>query len=108
MAGKTGTAQRVGAECGCYDGAYTVSFAGFAPADNPRFTVYVVIQNPRNGGAAAPSAGPAFSQMLSYALRRYARAADRHQAVGPPGRVVSRPPVAVGSTARQISPARRR
>ncbi|MEO5854241.1 MAG: penicillin-binding protein 2, partial [Nocardioides sp.] len=33
VAGKTGTAQRVGAECGCYDGTFTVSFAGFAPAD---------------------------------------------------------------------------
>ena len=28
VAGKTGTAQRVGAECGCYDGTFTVSFAG--------------------------------------------------------------------------------
>ena len=49
VAGKTGTAQRVG-ECQCYDGTFTVSFAGFAPADDPRFTVYVVVQNPRNGG----------------------------------------------------------
>ena len=32
--------------CGCYDGTFTVSFAGFAPADDPRFTIYVVVQNP--------------------------------------------------------------
>ncbi|MCW2767204.1 MAG: peptidoglycan synthetase FtsI [Nocardioides sp.] len=72
VAGKTGTAQRVGADCGCYDGTFTVSFAGFAPADDPRFTIYVVVQNPRNGGGGGSVAGPAFSKMMSYALRRYA------------------------------------
>ena len=45
-----------GDECGCYDGTFTVSFAGFAPADDPRFTIYVVVQNPRNGGGGARSA----------------------------------------------------
>ena len=72
VAGKTGTAQRVGEECGCYDGTFTVSFAGFAPADDPRFTIYVVVQNPRNGGGGGSVAGPAFSKIMSYALRRYA------------------------------------
>lgn len=72
VAGKTGTAQRVGAECGCYDGTFTVSFAGFAPADDPRFTVYVVVQNPRNGGGGGSVAGPAFAKVMGYALRRYA------------------------------------
>ena len=72
VAGKTGTAQRVGEECGCYDGTFTVSFAGFAPADDPRFTIYVVVQNPRNGGGGGSVAGPAFSKIMSYALQRYA------------------------------------
>ena len=72
VAGKTGTAQRVGAECGCYDGTFTVSFAGFAPADDPRFTVYVVVQNPRNGGGGGSVGGPAFAKIMSYALKRYA------------------------------------
>jgi cell division protein FtsI (penicillin-binding protein 3) len=71
VAGKTGTAQRVGPICGCYNGEFTVSFAGFAPADNPRFTVYVVVQNPRNGGGGGGVAGPAFSKIMSFALRRY-------------------------------------
>ena len=43
VSGKTGTAQRVGKKCRCYDGTFTVSFAGFAPADQPRFTVYVAV-----------------------------------------------------------------
>jgi cell division protein FtsI (penicillin-binding protein 3) len=72
VAGKTGTAQRVGEECACYDGSFTVSFAGFAPADDPRFTVYVVVQNPRNGGGGGSVGGPAFSKIMSYALKRYA------------------------------------
>jgi cell division protein FtsI (penicillin-binding protein 3) len=72
VAGKTGTAQRASSECGCYDGTFTVSFAGFAPADDPRFTVYVVVQNPRNGGGGGSVGGPAFAKIMGYALRRYA------------------------------------
>ena len=71
VAGKTGTAQRVGEDCGCYDGTFTVSFAGFAPADDPEFTVYVVVQNPRNGGGGGSVAGPAFAKIMGFALRRY-------------------------------------
>ena len=54
-----------------YDGTFTVSFAGFAPADDPRFTIYVVVHNPRNGGGGGSVAGPAFSKLMSYTLRRY-------------------------------------
>ncbi|WP_224769421.1 peptidoglycan D,D-transpeptidase FtsI family protein [Nocardioides ochotonae] len=71
VAGKTGTAQAVGAECGCYDGTFDVSFAGFAPADDPRFTVYVVIKNPSNGGGGGSVAGPAFAKLMTFTLRRY-------------------------------------
>lgn len=85
VAGKTGTSQRVGEQCGCYDGTVTVSFAGFAPADNPRFTIYVVVQNPRNGGGGGSVAGPAFAKLMGYALRRYA--------VPPTGTKPSRLPV---------------
>jgi cell division protein FtsI (penicillin-binding protein 3) len=69
VAGKTGTAQEVGPS-GLYDHT-TVSFAGFAPADNPRFTVYVVIKSPREGSGGGSTAGPVFSQLMAYALRRY-------------------------------------
>ena len=78
MAGKTGTAQRVGT-CGtgaakhsCYDGTNTVSFAGFAPAEDPRFTVYVVIQAPKIAGAGGGiTAGPVFSKLMGFTLQRY-------------------------------------
>ncbi|WP_372733302.1 peptidoglycan D,D-transpeptidase FtsI family protein [Nocardioides sp.] len=71
VAGKTGTAQRVGPECGCYDGTFTVSFGGFAPADDARFTIYVAIHDPRNGGGGGSVAGPVFSQLMGFALQRY-------------------------------------
>ncbi len=74
VAGKTGTAQRVVTNedgVGVYDGSFTVSFAGFAPADDPRFTIYVVVQNPRNGGGGGSVGGPAFSKLMSYTLRHY-------------------------------------
>lgn len=71
VAGKTGTAQQVGKDCKCYDGTMAVSFGGFAPADDPRFTVYVVIRNPRGGGGGT-TAGPVFRKVLSYVLQKYA------------------------------------
>jgi cell division protein FtsI (penicillin-binding protein 3) len=72
VAGKTGTAQRVGRTCGCYDGTFTVSFAGFAPADKPRFLVYVVVQRPTNGGGGGSVGGPAFHKIMAYLLQKYA------------------------------------
>jgi cell division protein FtsI (penicillin-binding protein 3) len=85
VAGKTGTAERVGARCGCYDGTFTVSFAGFAPADDPRFVVYVVVQNPRNGGGGGSVGGPAFRKIMTHLLQKYA--------VPPTGSVAPRPVV---------------
>jgi cell division protein FtsI (penicillin-binding protein 3) len=70
VAGKTGTAQRVVG--GRYDGSTTVSFAGFAPADQPRFLVYVVVQNNHNGLGGGATAGPAFKKIMSYLLQKYA------------------------------------
>ncbi len=73
VAGKTGTAQMINDECGCYDGKlFTVSFAGFAPADDPRFTVYVVIQKPTNGAGGGATGGPAFRKIMGYLLQHYA------------------------------------
>ncbi|MGH3446059.1 MAG: peptidoglycan D,D-transpeptidase FtsI family protein [Nocardioidaceae bacterium] len=70
VAGKTGTAQRVGPD-GHYDGSYTVSFGGFAPADNPRFCVYVVVQQPSNGGGGGSIGGPVFHDLMAAALQKF-------------------------------------
>ncbi|MDP9395520.1 MAG: penicillin-binding protein 2, partial [Actinomycetota bacterium] len=67
VAGKTGTAQRYDASCGCYRG-FTMSFLGFAPADAPRLVVGVTLQKPRNGIGGGASAGPVFHEVMSFAL----------------------------------------
>ncbi len=73
VAGKTGTAQEVGGACNCYaDGGLAVSFAGFAPADKPRFTVYVVVKRPGEGASGGGTAGPVFRKILTYVLQKYA------------------------------------
>src|SRR5690606_9626374 len=48
VAGKTGTAQKVDPENGGYlKGAYISSFAGIIPAHNPKYVVYVAVDNPK-------------------------------------------------------------
>ena len=70
VAGKTGTAQRVDPDCNCYNGT-SVSFGGFAPADDSRFTVYVVVHAPKVDGGGGSIAGPVFSRIMGYVLGRY-------------------------------------
>jgi cell division protein FtsI (penicillin-binding protein 3) len=72
VAGKTGTAQRVGGSCHCYKtGGFTASFGGFAPADDPRFAIYIVIQHPRNGGGGGSIGGPVFHDMMTRTLQEF-------------------------------------
>ncbi len=88
VAGKTGTAQRVGPKCGCYNGQFTVSFAGFAPADNPRFTVYVVVQRPR-GRWRRLGGRPGVQQDHVLRAAPLRRTADGGEALGDPHDVVT-------------------
>lgn len=69
VAGKTGTANRVDPATGKYRG-YTSSFAGFAPADNPRVTVYCAIQNATEGSYfGGQICGPIFKQVMEFSLK---------------------------------------
>ncbi|MEU6095477.1 penicillin-binding protein 2 [Streptomyces sp. NPDC047079] len=69
VAGKTGTANRVDPATGKYRG-YTSSFAGFAPADRPRVTVYCAIQNATKGSYfGGQICGPIFKQVMEFALK---------------------------------------
>ncbi|MFC8171527.1 peptidoglycan D,D-transpeptidase FtsI family protein [Streptomyces sp. NPDC057235] len=69
VAGKTGTANRVDPELGRYKG-YTASFAGFAPADQPRVTVYCAIQNPTRGSYfGGQICGPIYKKVMEFALK---------------------------------------
>ncbi|MFI1485577.1 penicillin-binding transpeptidase domain-containing protein [Streptomyces sp. NPDC020747] len=69
VAGKTGTANRVDPATGRYHG-YTSSFAGFAPADNSRVTVYCAIQNATEGSYfGGQICGPVYKEVLEFALK---------------------------------------
>ncbi|OGI24957.1 MAG: hypothetical protein A3J76_03920 [Candidatus Moranbacteria bacterium RBG_13_45_13] len=69
VAGKTGTAQIPKKEGGGYeDNVHVGSFAGFAPAYDPRFVMLVKLDNPRNVEWAESSAAPTFGEMAKFML----------------------------------------
>src|SRR5690606_31858094 len=63
IAGKTGTAQIAAGSGGYRDRKYQASFAGYFPADKPKYSMIVVIQRPRNGYYGAHVAGPVFREV---------------------------------------------
>ncbi|MCM3895549.1 penicillin-binding protein 2 [Gordonia sputi] len=73
MSGKTGTAQQVDPACGCYsNSSYNITFAGIAPADNPRFVVGIMLDNPKRSsdGSGGQSAAPLYGTIASWILQR--------------------------------------
>lgn len=71
VAGKTGTAQKADTKAGGYmKGAYVSSFAGFIPASDPRFVIYVAVDRPRKAYYGAQVAAPIFAKIASYAVRK--------------------------------------
>ena len=62
-AGKTGTAQIVSSKEGGYvKGQYISSFAGFIPAHDPKFVIYVVVQQPQKSFMDPPWPLPCFQK----------------------------------------------
>ncbi|WP_373366783.1 peptidoglycan D,D-transpeptidase FtsI family protein [Corynebacterium tuberculostearicum] len=75
LSGKTGTAQKVDPNTGAYsNSAYWITFAGVAPADDPRFVVAVMVDEPKSGvegnGGGGQSAAPIFRDIASWLLNR--------------------------------------
>lgn len=73
IAGKTGTAQQINPACGCYyDNVYWITFAGMAPADDPRYVVGVMMDAPHRAADGSPgsSAAPLFHNIASWLLQR--------------------------------------
>jgi cell division protein FtsI/penicillin-binding protein 2 len=68
LAGKTGTANKV--ENGTYSKSkYIASFAGFAPADNPKLLITVMVDEPGGGSIyGGEVAAPAFEDIASFSL----------------------------------------
>jgi len=67
LAGKTGTSQV--AENGTYsETKYVASFIGFAPADDPRLLVAVIVDQPQGDYYGGSVAAPAFGEIAEFAL----------------------------------------
>ncbi|OBF87415.1 cell division protein FtsI [Mycobacterium sp. 852002-51163_SCH5372311] len=73
MAGKTGTAQQINPGCGCYfDDVYWITFAGMATADNPRYVIGLMMDNPQRNADGTPghSAAPLFHNIAGWLMQR--------------------------------------
>lgn len=69
VAGKTGTAQKPSTTSRGYEeGAYSATFAGFVPADDPQISVIVVLDEPTPYYGGQVSA-PVFAQIVEHAVR---------------------------------------
>jgi len=69
VAGKTGTAQVPKKDGPGYEeGVHVGSFAGFAPAYDPKFVMLVKLDNPKNVEWAESSAAPTFGEMAKFML----------------------------------------
>lgn len=68
IAGKTGTAQKIGGHVK----GYVSNFVGFVPANNPKAVILVMVNNPKGGNYyGATVAGPVFVSLAKAVIRRY-------------------------------------
>ncbi|PRQ11177.1 cell division protein FtsI [Corynebacterium sp. 13CS0277] len=73
IAGKTGTAQQIDPNCKCYSNSdYWITFAGIAPADDPRYVIALMLDDPERGvhGEGGQTAAPLFHDIASWLLDR--------------------------------------
>ncbi|GAB4292878.1 MAG: penicillin-binding protein [Myxococcota bacterium] len=72
FAGKTGTAQKVDPKSRVYaKDKFVSSFVGFAPADDPRFSVLVVIDEAKKATYGGIVAAPTAKRIIVEALKHY-------------------------------------
>ncbi|MGV9745688.1 peptidoglycan D,D-transpeptidase FtsI family protein [Rhodococcus zopfii] len=73
ISGKTGTAQQIDQNCKCYSNSeYWITFAGIAPADDPRFVIGIMLDAPKRSadGSGGQSAAPLFRNIAAWMLQR--------------------------------------
>ncbi len=74
VAGKTGTAQIAKTDGSGYEeGKNNGSFAGFAPANDPKFAMFVTLEEPQGVEFAESSAAPLWGEIAEYLLKTHYR-----------------------------------
>jgi cell division protein FtsI/penicillin-binding protein 2 len=78
LAGKTGTANKIDPATGEYSKTrFIASFAGFAPARDPKVLVTVMVDEPKGDIYGSEVAAPAFQEIMRFALPYLGIAPDR-------------------------------
>jgi cell division protein FtsI (penicillin-binding protein 3) len=85
IAGKTGTAQKYDGALGAYTKDYTASFVGFTPVGNPRLSMIVVLDSPKEGYYGGEVCAPVFRDIAKQVLRYLRVPPERSQ----PSRVIA-------------------
>jgi cell division protein FtsI (penicillin-binding protein 3) len=77
VAGKTGTAQKFDSRAGQYSRTrYVSSFVGYVPAEKPRLTILVTLDEPRGGAYGGQVAAPIYREIAEKGLRYLGVQAD--------------------------------
>jgi len=72
MAGKTGTAQKsLPGHRGYLPGKYMTSFGGFFPADDPRYAIFIVLDEPERDRWGGESAAPLCRELIESTIYAY-------------------------------------
>jgi cell division protein FtsI (penicillin-binding protein 3) len=108
-AGKTGTAWKR-LEDGAFadesgNRQYMATFVGFAPADDPRISIIVVIDRPDSAYSGGRAAAPTFSRIAEHALRLLDVPTSGAPTSGEPGSILVRASDPTAELARVRAPA---
>jgi cell division protein FtsI (penicillin-binding protein 3) len=105
VAGKTGTAQKFDATLGKYSVQRSItSFVGYLPAEQPRATILVSIDEPQAGVAwGGVAAAPVFSAIAQQTMRYLRVPPEGSQTRSVEGLVARREPLSAGTTAVSLS-----
>ena len=91
VAGKTGTAQKVGPEGRYMDGEFILSFVGFAPVEQPQVLLYVAVDGATRGSQWGSQVGaPVFHRIMKDVLN-YLGLEPREDTILPEGGVLEVP-----------------
>jgi cell division protein FtsI (penicillin-binding protein 3) len=70
VAGKTGTSQKLKADGTYSHTSFISSFAGFVPANDPKYVIYIAVDDPKVNYYGSELAAPLFAKMAAITVRR--------------------------------------